>query len=244
MRPLIAALLTVVALVSIAGVASGDPAPPVAHASTVCADFPNQAAAQRAANTVDADGDGIYCESLPCPCLKPGAPLPPVPTATPLPTATPIPTAVPVPTTPPAPVPTATPVPPTEPATGPGGCLQPTDVQSISFSKTKYPNIKRHAERAIRRGWPDVLVLNRAGADARRARLLRGWDTRRGKDRDEYPPAVGRGRGDGLTKGSSPRGWKADVAYVPSSENRGHGSVLGTKLRRFCDGTKFRYVFY
>lgn len=38
----------------------------VAHAAAVCADFPNQAAAQRAANTVDADGDGIYCESLPC----------------------------------------------------------------------------------------------------------------------------------------------------------------------------------
>jgi hypothetical protein len=47
-------------------------APPVAHASVTCADFPNQAAAQRAHNTRDADGDGIYCESLPCPCLKPG----------------------------------------------------------------------------------------------------------------------------------------------------------------------------
>lgn len=37
-----------------------------------CADFPNQAAAQRAANTRDGDGDGIYCETLPCPCLKGG----------------------------------------------------------------------------------------------------------------------------------------------------------------------------
>jgi len=43
-----------------------------AHATT-CADFPNQAAAQRAANTRDADGDRIYCEALPCPCLKPGS---------------------------------------------------------------------------------------------------------------------------------------------------------------------------
>ena len=59
-----------------------------------------------------------------------------------------------------------------------------------------------------------------------------------------YPPAVGRGRGKGLTKGSSPPGWKADVAYVPSSENRSHGSRMGIKLRRFCDGTRFRYVFY
>jgi hypothetical protein len=46
---------------------------PRAHAATTCSDFPNQAAAQRAHNTRDADHDGIYCEDLPCPCLKPGA---------------------------------------------------------------------------------------------------------------------------------------------------------------------------
>ena len=63
-------------------------------------------------------------------------------------------------------------------------------------------------------------------------------------DRDEFPASVGRGKGRGLTQGSNPRGWKADVAYVPSSENRSHGSVLGLKLRRYCDGTRFRYVFY
>jgi hypothetical protein len=117
-------------------------------------------------------------------------------------------------------------------------------VQPISFSKTKYPNIRRHVQRALRKGWPSILVLNRVGADARRDRLLQSWDTRPGKDRDEYPPAVGRGRGTGLTGGSNPRGWKADVAYVPSGENRSHGSRMGIKLRRFCDGTRFRYVFY
>jgi hypothetical protein len=87
-------------------------------------------------------------------------------------------------------------------------------------------------------------VLNRRGAEARRERLLASWRTRAERDRDEYPPAIGRGRGKGLVKGSNPRGWKPDVAYVPSSENRGHGSVLGIKLRRFCGGTRFRYVFY
>lgn len=44
---------------------------PPARAAT-CADYSNQAAAQRAADTRDADGDGVYCEALPCPCLKPG----------------------------------------------------------------------------------------------------------------------------------------------------------------------------
>ncbi|MDA0161300.1 NucA/NucB deoxyribonuclease domain-containing protein [Solirubrobacter ginsenosidimutans] len=207
---------------------------PVARAASVCADYPNQAAAQRAADTIDADGDGIYCESLPCPCLRPGAPAPtpePTPVPTPAPSVAPAPTVTPTPT----PAPAAT----DEPA-----CTRPSGVQSISFSKTKYPNIKRHAERAIRKGWPSVLVLNRPGADARRDRLLESWSTKKGNDRDEYPPAVGRGRGAGLTKGSDPRGWKADVAYVPSSENRSHGSTMGTKLRRFCNGTKFKYVFY
>ena len=33
-----------------------------------CADFPKQAAAQAAANTRDANGNGVYCETLPCPC--------------------------------------------------------------------------------------------------------------------------------------------------------------------------------
>src|SRR5689334_6425155 len=60
-----------------------------AHAKT-CADYPNQAAAQVAHDTRDADGDGIYCEALPCPCLKPGdagapTPAPPTPGLPPTP---------------------------------------------------------------------------------------------------------------------------------------------------------------
>jgi len=135
----------------------------------------------------------------------------------------------------------ATPAPRKERRTG---CARPLGVQSISFSRTKYPTIRAHFRAAVRDGWPRTLVVNRLGADARRDRLLGGFPTRDGFDRDEYPPAVGRGRGTGLVRGSSPRGWKADVAYVPSSENRSHGSTLGIKLRRFCDGTRFRYVFY
>lgn len=42
---------------------------PAAHASATCADYSDQAAAQRAADTRDADHDGLYCEDLPCPCL-------------------------------------------------------------------------------------------------------------------------------------------------------------------------------
>ena len=143
MRTLIVVLALLGAIAPAAAARSLDAAP-VAHAARSCADYPNQAAASAPPTRVDADGDGIYCESLPCPCLKPGAPAPRRPrrrrrhrrrrTA--------------------------------------AAAQRPTGVQPISFSATKYPNIKRHAERAIRKGWPRVLVLNRPGADARRDRLL------------------------------------------------------------------------
>jgi len=187
----------------------------MASAAT-CADYRTQADAQRAADTRDADGDGVYCESLPCECLRPGA------------------STAPPPRSPPAAKPKS-------------GCTRPATVQRLRFSTSKYPNIKRHAETAIAKGWPSVMVLNRPGADERRARLLRGVPTKPGFDRDEYPAAVGRGRADGARRGLvrelNPKGWLADVMYVPSGENRSHGSVLGSKLRGFCNGTRFRYAF-
>jgi hypothetical protein len=122
-------------------------------------------------------------------------------------------------------------------------CARPTGVQRLVFSRADYPNVRRHFRGALRRGWPRVLVVNRRGADARRDRLLEDIPTRDGYDRDEYPPAVGRGRGRGLERGRDPRGWRADVRYVPSSENRSHGAALGNMLRDLCNGTRFRYVF-
>jgi hypothetical protein len=200
---------------------------PAARAGATCADHPNQASAQRAKDTRDSDGDGIYCESLPCPCL------PPDPRAG---------------STPPTPTPTPAPTPDPESEPEPGddisdGCVKPRSVKRLVFSTKRYPNIRRHVRGAIRRGWPRRLVVNRKGADARRDRLMEGYPTRAGFDRDEYPPAVGRGKGQGLVRGRSPRGWKAHVRYVPSSENRSHGAKLGAKLADYCNGTRFRYVF-
>ena len=133
---------------------------------------------------------------------------------------------------------------PAAPAASKRSCRHSADVQNITFSKTRYAHIRAHFLAALRRGWPRTLVLNRRGADARRERVLRDVPTRDGFDRDEYPPAVGAGKGEGLECGRYPRGWKAEVRYVPSSENRSHGSLLGITLWRFCDGTRFRYVFY
>jgi hypothetical protein len=49
-----------------------------------CADYANQAAAQVAHDTTDADGDGVFCEALPCPCLKPVPPTVPAPAVPPV----------------------------------------------------------------------------------------------------------------------------------------------------------------
>jgi Deoxyribonuclease NucA/NucB len=116
-------------------------------------------------------------------------------------------------------------------------------VQRLVFSASQYPNIRAHSRMAIRKGWPRRLVLHRRAANARRDRALGSHPVRDGYDRDEYPPAIGRGRGGGLERGTHPRGWKADVRYVPSAENRSHGASLGGMLRDFCNGTRFRYVF-
>jgi hypothetical protein len=201
------------AAVALVASAAGHPVDVTPAQAATCSGYSNQAAVQRAHDTRDADGDGVFCESLPCPCAKgntPGGTRHPV--ATSHGTTT--------------------------------GCTRPRGVVPIGFSATKYPHIRAHVQRALRRGWPRVLVLNRPGTDARRERLLSGRSTRPGMDRDEYPPAIGRGKGAHLAPGSSPRGWLADVVFLPSSENRSHGSTMGIKLRRFCDGTRFKYVFY
>lgn len=190
---------------------------PASSSAATCSSHPDQASAQRAKDTRDADGDGIYCESLPCPCLTPGQGGEPTPKATPKPKVR---------------------------RRGPVGCTIPKKVTNISFSATKYPNIHDHFLDALRAGWPRNLVVNREGASARRNRLLQNFLPRDGFDRDEYPPAVGRGRGKGLQQGSNPRGWQASVRHVPSSENRSHGATMGVKLRRLCNGARFRYVFY
>ncbi len=191
---------------------------PSASSAATCDDYSNQAEAQRAMDTRDADGDGIYCESLPCPCLTPGGDSGGGGSS--------------------------------PPATKPkpkASCVRPAGTLRLVFSKTKYRHIRQHVMDALGKGWPRVMVLNRKGADERRDRLLEDIPTRSGMDRDEYPAAVGRGRpnGDkrGLVRGINPTGWMADVAYVPSKENRSHGSALGAKLRGFCDGTKFEYAF-
>ena len=66
-------LLLLVLVLAVFWPAAAQAAPPVARAAATCDDYDNQADAQRAKDTRDADGDGVYCEALPCPCARPGS---------------------------------------------------------------------------------------------------------------------------------------------------------------------------
>jgi hypothetical protein len=114
----------------------------------------------------------------------------------------------------------------------PKGCRIVKRVVNVGLSKTKYPEVRKHWDAAIKKGYPRVLKINRKGAAQRRAKLLRDISTKAGFDRDEYPMAMAR------------RTVKADVDLVDSSQNRGAGSVQGTKLRRYCSGQRFKIVWY
>lgn len=132
-------LLLLVLALSVAVLTGGaQAAEPTARAASTCADHSTQAEAQRAADTRDADGDGVYCESLPCPCSSGGG---------------------------------DGSNPPPTPAPKKPSCVKPSAVQRISFSKTKYRNIREHYIDSVGSGWPRILVVNRPGVDTRRDRL-------------------------------------------------------------------------
>jgi Deoxyribonuclease NucA/NucB len=108
-------------------------------------------------------------------------------------------------------------------------CRRLRSVLVVLISRSRYPYTGDHVVDAIAAGEPAILHIDRAGADANRDASLRGIPTRVGYDRDEYPPAVSREGGAG-----------ADVRYVPSSDNRGAGTVMGERLSSYCDGQSFR----
>lgn len=205
-RLVVGALL--LGLVSLVLAVGGAPAGPNRAAAATCSDYANQAAAQAAKDTRDGNGDGVYCEGLPCPCAGKTDPEPEAPKEPPAPAR------------------------PRGSDADPENCVVVRKVVAIGLSRTKYPAVRAHWERAIKTGWPRVLTIHRKGAAKRRAKLLAGMPTRRGKDRDEYPMAMAR------------TSVKADVEYVDSGQNRGAGSAQGVKLRRYCSGQRFKIVWY
>ncbi|MCQ8129769.1 RHS repeat-associated core domain-containing protein [Methylomonas rivi] len=98
--------------------------------------------------------------------------------------------------------------------------------KEIPLSLSKYGEAATHADDAIRAGYPDILTINRAGADANRASSIGGLDKIPGKQLDEYPPAM-----------FSEGGAGASVRAINPSNNMAAGACIGNACRGLQDGS-------
>ena len=89
------------------------------------------------------------------------------------------------------------------------------------------PESAQHIKDAQASGKPQELTIDRGGAAARRAEAMKGTSTTKGKDRDEYPPAM-------FKEG----GKNASVRPISPSDNRSAGACIGAACRGLPDGTK------
>lgn len=109
--------------------------------------------------------------------------------------------------------------------------LSANKTYKIEVSASRHPEAAKHIQDAQAAGHPSALMIDRAGAKARRTASLRGVPTKKGLDRDEYPPAMFKEGGEG-----------ASVRYITPSDNRGAGSVIGNQCRDLPNGTRVQIV--
>ncbi|OMF05289.1 hypothetical protein BK129_14990 [Paenibacillus amylolyticus] len=102
----------------------------------------------------------------------------------------------------------------------------------LLFPVDRYPETARHIQDAVENGHPATCTIDRDGADENRKLSLRGIDTKKGYDRDEWPMAMCAEGGEG-----------ADIEYISPSDNRGAGSWVGNQLEEYPDGTLVEFIF-
>ncbi|RXK86628.1 NucA/NucB deoxyribonuclease domain-containing protein [Filimonas effusa] len=108
-------------------------------------------------------------------------------------------------------------------------------VVPVPIPEKLFPNIYKNLMASLANGKPMVITYdsNRQNARRRRREALKNTPPRPGYDRDEYPYASTKEGGKG-----------ADVNYVPSSENKKHGGLLGALvvLNKMETGDQFEMV--
>ena len=98
----------------------------------------------------------------------------------------------------------------------------------LQISQSRYPHSVAHKQAAELAGHPTVLTLDRGtNANARRRASLKGTPTKKGFDRDEWPPAMMKEGGKG-----------ASIRHIPPADNRGAGACIGAQCRKLPNGTK------
>jgi hypothetical protein len=111
---------------------------------------------------------------------------------------------------------------------GQAPCTLTRNLVVVDLDNVKHRHILRHVFDARRNGHPRVLHIRRYEARANRSESLRGIPTKKGYDRDEYPPAMSDEGGEG-----------AGVRYILSSENRSAGGMMSGQLRPYCNEQRF-----
>ncbi|MFX3634520.1 MAG: DNA-entry nuclease [Candidatus Pristimantibacillus sp.] len=115
-----------------------------------------------------------------------------------------------------------------QPATDPS--LLESD-HTLYFPADRYPETAKHIKDAIAAGESSICTIDREGAEENRKESLRGIETKKGFDRDEWPMAMCAEGGEG-----------ADIAYISPSDNRGAGSWVSNQLEDWPDGTRVAFV--
>ncbi|OPG98449.1 DNA-entry nuclease [Chryseobacterium mucoviscidosis] len=105
-------------------------------------------------------------------------------------------------------------------------------VVELIFPADRYPETSRHIQEAIESGQPATCTIDREGAEENRKLSLKGVETKKGYDRDEWPMAMCAEGGEG-----------ADIEYISPSDNRGAGSWVGNQLEDYPDGTLVEFIF-
>jgi hypothetical protein len=102
---------------------------------------------------------------------------------------------------------------------------------TLEFPSSRYPETGAHIRDAIAFGHSAVCTIDRDGAEENRKESLKGYPTKKGYDRDEWPMAMCAEGGAG-----------ADIRYITPSDNRGAGSWVSHQLEKYADGTKVRFI--
>ncbi|MMZ48480.1 Sporulation-specific extracellular nuclease precursor [compost metagenome] len=102
---------------------------------------------------------------------------------------------------------------------------------TLEFPSSRYPETGAHIRDAIAAGHSAVCTIDRDGAEENRKESLKGYPTKKGYDRDEWPMAM-------CTEG----GAGADIRYITPSDNRGAGSWVSHQLDKYADGSKVRFI--
>jgi len=104
--------------------------------------------------------------------------------------------------------------------------IEALDVVELKIDASRWEESGLHGKEAMEDGVLGSGVVDRPGTKGRRNENLKGVPTEKGKDRDEFPPAV-----------IKPDG-RVSVKLISSGDNRGAGASIGNQLKNVPDNTR------